>query len=168
MIIPATGFLDTASRVINYTYNTANLVKGVELPANADAGINYTYDKNLNMRTAANHDGDCFNTLDHDASNRLKEVKTETETEASGLAPESNQVLTYDSRGEVTGLNMGEGRTAAYSYDLSGNLTGASDNAVGEYSLSHYNESWQIEKNGYLNPRHAREAYHERKTEAAA
>ena len=36
---------------------------------------------------------------------------------------------------------MGGGRSASYSYDLSGNLTGADDTAVGSYSLSYYTDN---------------------------
>ena len=39
--------------------------------------------------------------------------------------------------------------------------------AVADF-VEHYNESWLIEKNGYLSPRQAREAYYEREVEAAA
>jgi len=39
--------------------------------------------------------------------------------------------------------------------------------AVAEF-VELYDESWLIEKNGYLSPRQAREAYYEREVEAAA
>ena len=39
--------------------------------------------------------------------------------------------------------------------------------AVAEF-VALYNDQWLIEKNGYLSPRHAREAYYVREMEAAA